>query len=267
MSRRRVVVVGRRGEVRVGFVASLGLNLSLNLGLVSRRGPFRCHVVFRLQPQLHVAADNRVQLAAHLDRIVRILRLEGREAAGYGKSIAAGSCPLLVGEFVRQRDRLPAVLLGHRAILGQRVWMSRRRDVSKVLVAKPKVARAKRAKTCTGEKTGVMAGVMTGAVAGVIADVVAGAVAEAVAGVVAGAAARVVTGAATGVATGVMAGVVTGVIAGVMSGVVAGVMAGVIAGAIAGVLARAITGVATGLMTGVMTGAAIPPARVSFPGK
>ena len=33
MSRRRVVV-GRRGEVRVGLVARLRLNLSLDLGLV-----------------------------------------------------------------------------------------------------------------------------------------------------------------------------------------------------------------------------------------
>ena len=211
MSSRLVVVVGRRGEVGVGDIAGLRLNLSLDLA----------------------------QVLLQLPEIV-----------------------------VRQHDRMPAVLLGHRAILGQRVGMSRRRDwTMDAGRMKPKVARANWAETCTGERTAVIAGVITGIMAVAMADVIAGAIAAAVTGVVTGAAAGVVTDAATGVATGVMAGVVTGVIAGVMAGVVAGVIADVMTGAIAGVVARAMTGVATGLITGVMTGAAIPPTRVSFPGK
>jgi hypothetical protein len=52
---------------------------------------------------------------------------------------------------------MPTILPGHRAILGRRVGMSRRRGG---------------AKTCTGERTGVMAGVVADAVAAAVADVV-----------------------------------------------------------------------------------------------
>jgi hypothetical protein len=62
--------------------------------------------------------DNRVLLTAYLGRILRILRLKGREAAGYGEPIAAANYPLLIGIVVRQHDWVPTVLLGHRAILG-----------------------------------------------------------------------------------------------------------------------------------------------------
>ena len=86
-----LVVVWRRGEVRVGFVRGLGLDHGVGCGLVVPAGWFRNDVVFRLQSQLHAAADNRVLLTAYFDRIVGILRQERREAAGYGKSITGAN--------------------------------------------------------------------------------------------------------------------------------------------------------------------------------
>jgi len=86
MSRRRGVVVGRRGEVGVGDVAGLGLDDGVGLG----------------------------NGLLHLPEIV-----------------------------VRQHDRMPTVLLGHRAILRRRVGKSKRRDAPvDAGRARPKVANA-----------------------------------------------------------------------------------------------------------------------------
>jgi hypothetical protein len=80
-----------------------GLGVGTGLVLARRAG------VFRLQAELHAAGDDRVLLAADLDRIPRVLRHVGREAAGPGRISFGAHGQFLLGGQAGVRKHLPSL--------------------------------------------------------------------------------------------------------------------------------------------------------------